>query len=78
MGSLNSYLEVVIQTSTEVHLSKWHVGQFGVKEDSELSADVECSLSRQSLLLGGDVDVTFIKFPQVFLQRQAHPSPQHV
>lgn len=72
------YLQVVVQASTEVHLSEWHVGQFGVKEHSEFSADVQGGLPRHSLLLSRDVDVTFVKFPQVFLQRQTHPSPQHV
>lgn len=73
-----SNLQVIVQASTEVHLFEWHVGQFGVKEHPEFSADVEGCLPRRSLLLGGDVDITFVKFPQVLLQRQPHPSPQRV
>lgn len=63
-----SYLQVVVQASTEVHLFEWHVRQFGVEKNPKFSADVEGSLPRHSLLLRGDVDVTFVKFPQVFLQ----------
>lgn len=73
-----SYLKVIVQTATEVHLSERHVRQFGMKKHSELSADVQRRPPGHGLLLSRDVDIILVEFPQVFLQRQTHPGPHHI
>lgn len=76
--SLSSYLQVIVQTAAQVHLSERHVGQFGMKEDSELGADVQRRPPGNSLLLGGDVHVALVELPQMLLQGKTHPSANQV
>lgn len=73
-----SYLQVVIQTATQVHLSERHVGQLGTEEHSEFGTDVQRCPPCHSLLFRRDVHIILVELPQVFLQGQTLSGPLQV
>lgn len=66
-----SYLQVIIEAATEVHVPQGHVRQLGTQEAAQLGTDVHGRLLGTSLLVRRDRHPPPVVGEQLLLQRQA-------